>query len=135
MKGDDRMNTLKTSKDKDARKYSTPFSIRILQIFAALIVVGGVFAIFIAWIQDKNGLNGTVALITGLSCLVTSALLFAMANLSEDVHLLEYNIESMSNTNSEYLRFIVNHLQQIDKDHEAIKNGILAINNEMSHKS
>ncbi len=90
--------------------YKPRRSTSFISAIAALVLVGGLIFIIASIVSKAEEAIKTSNLIYGISCIVVSALLFVIVNLSEDVHLLTYIAECNMDSNS----FILSHLQKIE---------------------
>lgn len=115
--------------------YKIRFTSAIIYVLAAMIMLGGLaeLVIGILWTVNPGSreISGPAMIIAGVAFIVLSSVVFLIVNLSEDVHQLLYDMDQISNANAQYQKFILDHLQSVDRDHEAIKNGIAAISGKM----
>lgn len=112
-------NTLKPNTGNEG--YKPKSSSAFIQVIAGLLVIAGIIVIFIAMTNSKTGIVTEALIIYGISAIVVAALLFIIAGLADDVHLLTYVV---NNDNKKYQSFVLSHLRDIDTDLDTIKKGI-----------
>ena len=91
-------------------KYKDPVSSTIVSVCAAICMVAGLLMICSALISGVKD-NGII-LVTGIGCLVSSALLFVISNISVDIHRMEYSILSLALQNQEAQKRIIQLLEE-----------------------
>ena len=74
---------------------------------------------------------GIYLIISGIGCIISASLLYIIAYLSEDVHRLAYDVEQLARENATYQQFMLEHLQEVDRDHDSIKKALAAISGKL----
>ena len=84
-------------KENTRSPYKDPVSSTFLGVIAAMILCGGVICIIVGLIYLKQTLGLPVYI--GIVCIVISAFLFVVVNLSYDVHRMEYDMLTLLQEN------------------------------------
>ena len=113
------------------QNYQPRKTTELIGIFGALMMMVGLLSLVFGIIEmtdpGPNNIPGIVLVISGIGCIIFAALLYIIANLSEDVHRLSFDVIALYNENLRYHKNTSEQLQEMDRDHDAIKKGIATI--------
>lgn len=101
----------------------------------AVIMVIGIAAIIYGIVEllnpGPNNVPGITFIISGIGSVIAASLLYVIGNLSEDVHKLSYDVECLASQSNKYQKYMAECLQEVDRDHDAIKKGIATISSKL----
>ena len=103
-------------------------------ILGLIALITGIVAMFdrgIVLIPGVISIAGVYFIISGIVCIIYASFLYIIVYLSEDVHRLTYDVQQLARENATYQQFMLEHLQEVDRDHDAIKKGLAAISGKL----
>ncbi len=117
------------------QEYKPRVTSSLISGLGAVIMLAGIVAIVFGIIElvdpGPNNIPGITLIIAGIGAIISASLMYIVANLSEDVHKLSFDFECLAKANTKYQRNMVEHLQEVDRDHDAIKKGISVISGKL----
>ena len=118
-----------------SQTYQPRKATELISALGALMMIVGLLSLVFGIIEmtdpGPNNIPGIVLVISGIGCIIFAALLYIIANLSEDVHRLTYDVIALYNDNIRFHKNISEQLQEVDRDHDAIKKGIATISGKL----
>ena len=130
------------TKEEKGKTYRPRITTAIVLGFAIVnLFIGMVLLVFgiVAAIEAKNilifGISAVYFIPAGIAQILFSCLLYIIGALSKDVYEMVYFLDCTTAQNDRYYYSMVKHMQQLERNQEAIKSGIAVISSKLENKN